>query len=129
MDHSSVSCETMFLAETSYAIDKSSTWKCKFWDFWLLAWKITKFLMSFFKPRVSFQAFSAMTHNSCESFKLKYYMLWTIRALQCTIFQAFKWSNESSPNSSFHFWNHKVRIDSIFALLFSFMKDNSSLLF
>ena len=35
-------------------MDKRSPSKCKFSDFWLLAWKLTKFFMSFFKPRVSF---------------------------------------------------------------------------
>ena len=53
-------------------------------------------------------------------------MFWTKKAHQCTIFQAFGCSNESSPNSSCHFWNPKVRIYSDFASLFSVMKDNSS---
>ena len=35
-------------------------------------------------------------------------------------------SNESSPNSSCHFWNYKVRVYSNSASLFSIMKDNSS---
>ena len=44
--------------------------------------------MSFFNPQVSFRLnfatpFSVMTHNSSESF----YMLWTKRAYQCTIFR------------------------------------------
>ena len=37
--------------------------------------------------------------------------------------QTFRCSNESSPNSSCHFWNHKVRLCSNFASLFSVMKD------
>ena len=37
----------------------------------------------------------------------------------------FECSNESSTNSSCHFWNRKVRIYSDFASLFSVMKDNS----
>ena len=41
-------------------------------------------------------------------------------------FQTFGCSNESSPNSSCHFWNHKVRVYSNFASLFSVMKNNSS---
>ena len=56
-------------------------------------------------------------------------MFWTKRAHQCTIFQAFGCSNESSPNSSCHFWNRKVRIYSNFTSLFSVMKDNSSAFF
>ena len=35
----------------------------------------------------------------------------------------------SLPNSLYHFWNHKVRVYSNFALLFSIMKDNSSVFF
>ena len=43
-----------FSAETLYAIDKSSTSKCKFSDLPLLRLKFTKFLMSFLESRVSF---------------------------------------------------------------------------
>ena len=39
-----------FLAETLYAIDKSSTSKCKFSDLPLLELTFTKFLMSFLEP-------------------------------------------------------------------------------
>ena len=39
----------------------------------------------------------------------------------------FECSNESSPNSSCHFWNHKVRVYSNFASLFSVMKDDSGI--
>ena len=58
-----------FLFETLHSIDKSNTSKWKFSDFRLLAWKLTKFLISFFKPRVSFllnlaSHFSVITHNS-----------------------------------------------------------------
>ena len=53
-------------------------------------------------------------------------MLWAKRAHQSTVFQAFEYSNESSPNSSCHIWNHKVRVYSKFASLFNVMKDNSS---
>ena len=53
-------------------------------------------------------------------------MLWTKRAHQTTIFQTSECSNESSPNSSCHFWNHKARFYSNFASLFSVLKDNSS---
>ena len=44
-------------------------------------------------------------------------------------FQTFGCSNESSPNSSCHFWNRKVRVYSNFASQFSVMKDNSSVFF
>ena len=66
--------------------------KCKFSDFWLLAWKVTRFIRSFFLPRVSFplkfeSSFIVMTHKSYEMFYLKHYMILTERAHQCTIFQ------------------------------------------
>ena len=120
-----------FSSKLLYALDKKIRSKYKFSDFRLLAWKLTKFLISFFKSQVNFYLdfaipFSVMTHNSSEIFQLKHYMLCTKRAHQCTIFQTFGCSNESSPNSSCHFWNHKVRVYSNFASLFSVMKDNSS---
>ena len=40
----------LFLAETLYAIDKSSISKCKFSEMPLLTLKFTKFVMPFFKP-------------------------------------------------------------------------------
>ena len=83
----------------SYALDKRSPSKSKFSNFGLLAWKLTKLLMSFFKPRVSFpwnfeSLFSFMTHNSYGIFQLKHYMLWTKRTHQSTIFQTFECPNE-----------------------------------
>ena len=52
-----------------YALDKSRPSKCKFSDFWLLAQKLTKLLMSLFKPRVSFplnfaSPFNVMAYSS-----------------------------------------------------------------
>ena len=38
-------------------------------------------------------------------------------------------AHESSPNSSCHFWNPKVRVYTNFASLFSVMKGNSSVFF
>ena len=43
-----------FSSKTLYALDKMSSSKCTFSDLRLLAWKLTKFLMSFFKPQVNF---------------------------------------------------------------------------
>ena len=99
----------------------------------LLARKVTKFLMPFFKLQVGFLLdfalpSSVMTYNPSEISSWKC-ILWTKRAHQCTIFQNFERCNESSPNSSCHFWNHKVRIYSNFESLFSAMKDNSSAFF
>ena len=123
-----------FLAKTLYAIGKSSTRRCKFSDVPLVALKFTKFLMSFLEPIVSFLSnfaslFSVMRHNSSVVFRLNLYMLWTKRAHQCTIFQTFECSNESSPNSSCNFRNYNVRVYSNFASMFIVMKNNSSVFF
>ena len=91
LHYSSVSWDiTLCTFSSKYlcALDKRIQSKCKFSDFQLLAWKLIKFIMSFFNPQVSFRLnfatpFSVMTHNSSESF----YMLWTKRAYQCTIFR------------------------------------------
>ena len=112
------------------ALDKRSPSKYKFSDIRRPAWKLTKLLLSFFKPRVSFSLkfaspFSVMTHNSFEMFQLKD-MLWTKRAHQSTIFQTSDCSNESSPNSSSQFWKDKARVYSNFASRFSVRKNNSS---
>ena len=98
-----------------YAFDKWIQSRCKFSDFQLLVWKLTIFLMSFLSPQRSFclkfaTPFSVVTHNSSESFYLKQYMLLTKRAHQCTIFRLGCSNDESSPNCSCHFWNHKVRV-------------------
>ena len=67
-----------------YALDKRTQSKSKFSDFQLLTWKLTKFLMSFFKPKISFHLnfatpFSVMTHYSCK--------IVIKRVHQCTIFR------------------------------------------
>ena len=121
-----------FSSKTVYDVDKRSASKFKFSDFRTLAQKLTKFFMSFYKSRVSFLLnlalpFSVMTHNSSGILLLKHYMFWTKRTHQSTIFQFFKnstfeCSNQSSANSSCHFWNHKVRIYSNFASLLRIMK-------
>ena len=83
-----------FSSKLLYALDKRIRSKYKFSDFRLLAWKLTKFLISFFKSQVNFYLdfaipFSVMTNNFSEIFQLKHYILCTKRAHQCTIFQTF----------------------------------------
>ena len=56
-------------------------------------------------------------------------MLSTKKALQSTIFWTFKYFNENSPSSSWHFWKHKVKSYSSFTSLFSVMKDNCCVFF
>ena len=69
----------IFFAQTLHTIYKSSPSKCKLSDFPLLSLKFTKFLMSFFKQKVSFSwkfgsDFSVMRDNSSVLFWLKLYM-------------------------------------------------------
>ena len=115
------------LAEADKTLSASA--KRKLSEFQLLAWKLTTFLMWFFEPRVSFPLrfappVTVMIENFSEVFKLNYYAL-DKRAHQSTNFDIFACFNESSPNSSWEFWNHKVKIYLNFASLFSVMKDNS----
>ena len=69
-----------FLVETLYAINKSSTSKCKYSDLPPLVLKFTKFFMTFLlKPRPSFLSnfvslSSAIRGNSSVLFHLKLYI-------------------------------------------------------
>ena len=61
-----------FSSKTLYALNKRSLWKSKFLDLQLLASKLTRFIMSCFKPRVCFplnsaSPFSVITHVSTWS--------------------------------------------------------------
>ena len=114
-------------------MEKRNPSKCKSWDFQLLPWKLTKFLMSFFKPQVSFPSNFASFFSAWHKIPLKFscwiIMLWTQRAHQNTNFYTFVCFNESAPNSSCQFWNHQVKVYSNFASLFNVMKDNPSVFF
>ena len=50
-------------------------------------------------------------------------------SIKLKIFRFFECFDESSPNSSCQFWNHKVKVYSNFVSPFSVTKDNSSLFF
>ena len=63
----------IILAQTLHTFDKNVPSKCKFSDFPLLELKFIKFLMSFFKQKVSFSSkfgslFSVMRDNSSALF-------------------------------------------------------------
>ena len=73
--------------------------------------------------------FIVMTHNSSLSLKLILFLLWTKWSHKSPKFETFKCSVENLPDSLYHFPNHKSVFSSNFALLFSAMKDNSSVLF
>ena len=117
-----------------YALDKSIGSKCKYSDFRLLTWKLTKIFYVIFQGTSQFfLKFCIILQCHDTKFLWNFltetlqYMLWTKRAHQCTMFQTFECSNRSSPNSSCHFWNHQARAYSNSTLLFSVMKDNSSI--
>ena len=83
-----------FRLNVLYTFYKSSPAKCKFSEFSLLALKLTKFEMSFFKQKASFSSkfrslFIVMRHNSSVLFQLKFYMLLTKVADQSAKFQNF----------------------------------------
>ena len=72
-------------------------------DFRLFTWKWTRFIMSFFKLRISLRlnfasSFSLMTHNYSEIPQFKNYILWTTRSQQYTAFQTFIFHTASSES-------------------------------
>ena len=73
ISHFSRHNSSVFLAQTLYTFYKNSPSKWKLSDFPLLGLKFTKFLMSFFKQKVSFSSkfgsfFSVMRDNSSVLF-------------------------------------------------------------
>ena len=116
-----------------YALDKRIQSKCKFSDVRLVAWKLAKFLMWFFKPQVRFSfnfaiPISVMTHDSLKFSNWNIVCFGQKEPINVPFFQ-LGCSNETSPNSSCHYSNHKVRVYSNFTSLFSAMKYNSTVFF
>ena len=108
--------------------------KVKISRFWTAGMKINQI------PCVTFQATSQFSSNFCVTLQchdtqfLWNFLAETLHDLDRKSppmynFSDFKYSNESSPNSSCQFWNHKARVFSNFALLFSLMKDISPVFF
>ena len=100
----------IFSAQTLHTSCKSSQSKCKFSGFLLLGLKFTKFLMSFFKQKVSFSSkfgslFSVMRQNFVL-FHLNIYMFWTKEAHKSAHFQIFNCSHENYANSLSYFSSH-----------------------
>ena len=89
--------------------------KCKFSDLPLLALKFTKFVMLFFKQKVSFPSklgsiFSIMKDNSSVLLFCtlpNFICYWQKEPIKVQIFETFKCSGQYSPNSSCRFWNDK----------------------
>ena len=91
----------IILAQTLDTSDKNIPSKDKFSDFSLLG---LKFLMSFFKQKVSLSfgsLLSVMRENSSAVFYLKLYMIRTKRTHQCTKFYTFDCSSKILPNVYF----------------------------
>ena len=82
----------IIVAQTLHTFDKNIPSKCKFSDFPQPELKFIKFLMSFFKQKVSFSSkcgslLSVMRENSSVLFHLKLYMLSTKGTHQVQIFR------------------------------------------
>ena len=86
----------LFIAETLSAINERNTSKCTFLDFCLLTWKLTKFLMSFFKQKVSyFSKFCIMRDNSSVLFIAETLSAIDKRVLLKSKFSNFHYSHEN----------------------------------
>ena len=75
------------------------TIEMKLLDFWVVASKFTKFLMSFLEARISFSSkfaslFSVMKHNPFLTFHLNIYMVWTKGSNQSANFETFNCSHK-----------------------------------
>ena len=91
--------------------------------------KLTKFLMSFLEPRVSFSSnfaslFSFMEQNSSVLFHLNLYMLCTKGSDQRANFQTFDYSHENHLNSLCYFFKLHVNFPLNFTSHFSVMTHN-----
>ena len=91
--------------------------------------QISRFFSALMKvhpiPYVSFETtrsrFIQILHQKVQRSYLSWHWSitpWKKRPHQSTNFQIFECFNESSPNSSCQFWNHKVKVYSNFASLF-----------
>ena len=93
------------LGQMLQTFDKNIPSKCKFSDFSLLKLKFIKFLMLFFKQKVSFSLnfgslFNVMKDNSSVLFQVKR-IIWTKGAHQSAKFQTFDCTCKISPNLYF----------------------------
>ena len=90
-------------------------------NFRVLESKFVKFLTLILKRQVSASFFIVMTHNSSVSFKLMHFLLEIKGSHHSPNLETFESCSENLPNyCQFSFSN--------FASLFSFIKDNSSVL-
>ena len=89
-----------------HTFDEAVPSKCKFSDFSLIKLKFIKFLVSFFKQKVSFSfnfgsLFNVMRDNSSVLFWLKLYTIWTKGAHQSAKLQTFDCLHKISPTLYF----------------------------
>ena len=113
---------------------RTSPSECKFSEFPLLALNLTKFLMSFFKQKVSFSSkfrsfFRAMRDNSSVLFRLRIYMLIGKSSTSKCKFPDLPLLPLKFTKFLMPFLEPRVSFSSNFASLFSFMRHNSSVLF
>ena len=125
---------SIFLAQTLHTFYKISPSKCNFSDLPLLGLKFMKFLMSFFKHKVSFSSkfgyfFSVMRDNSSVLFQLKLYILLTKSSTSKCKFSDLPLLSLKFTKFLIPFLKPRVSFSSNFASLFSVMRHNSSLPF
>ena len=116
-----------------YGLGKRRPSQCIFFDFRLLAPKVTKFLTPFFRPQVSFplnfeSPFSVITHNSYEIFKILCFGQKEPIKVQFFRFLGTLMSVHPIPQCIFA-QDHNFWVYSNFASLFSVMEANSYVFF
>ena len=94
-------------------MDKRISSRSQFWHVQVFSWKFAEFLISFFKPQVSFSAnfislFSTMKDNSSVLFYLIKYILCSKEPIKLKTFATIDCSGQSLSNSSYQFWNDKL---------------------
>ena len=70
---------SVFFSSNLKSFGQKKSMEVKFFNFWVVGWKFTKFLMSYLKPQVSFSLnftsfFNVMRDNTSVFFKLKLYI-------------------------------------------------------
>ena len=123
-----------FVVQVLQTLDKNSPWKCKFSDFPLLELKFTKFLVLFFSNKKS--VFLQSLDQSSVSWEITflYFFSWNSICYWKSSTSKCKFSDLLLLALKFTkflmlFLKPKVSFFSNFALLFSVMIDNSSVIF
>ena len=123
-----------FVVQVLQTLDKNSPWKCKFSDFPLLELKFTKFLVLFFSNKKS--VFLQSLDQSSVSWEITFLYFfssnsicyWKSSTSKCKFSDLLLLALKFTKFLML-FLKPKVSFFSNFALLFSVMRDNSSVIF